>query len=103
MRASGGSTCARAIAAKATARRTRYFIAAFSADLERWQWPFCSASVSRSRMKSSLALLALILSASAQEDGFVSLFNGKDLSGWTNVNCAPETWGVKDGMITCTG
>jgi hypothetical protein len=36
-------------------------------------------------------------------DGFVSLFNGKDLQGWVNVNCAPETWTVRDGMILCTG
>jgi hypothetical protein len=39
----------------------------------------------------------------ADEDGFISLFNGRDLSGWVNVNCAPETWSVKDGMIHCTG
>jgi hypothetical protein len=31
------------------------------------------------------------------------LFNGKDLSGWVNVNCAPDTWSVKDGEIVCTG
>jgi hypothetical protein len=31
------------------------------------------------------------------------MFNGRDLDGWVNVNCAPETWGVKDGVITCTG
>ena len=31
------------------------------------------------------------------------LFNGKDLSGWVNVNCAPATWSVKDGRIFCTG
>ncbi len=30
------------------------------------------------------------------------LFNGKDLSGWVNVNTAPDTWSVKDGMIVCT-
>ena len=41
----------------------------------------------------------------AQNDkkGFVDLFNGRDLSGWYNVNGAPETWSVKDGMIHCTG
>lgn len=39
----------------------------------------------------------------AGADGFVPLFNGKDLSGWVNVNCAPSTWSVKDGMIHCTG
>jgi hypothetical protein len=32
-----------------------------------------------------------------------NLFNGKDLSGWVNVNTAPDTWSVKDGMIVCTG
>jgi hypothetical protein len=31
------------------------------------------------------------------------LFNGKDLSGWVNVNCAPDTWSVKDSEIVCTG
>lgn len=32
-----------------------------------------------------------------------SLFNGRDLTGWINVNCAPETWSVQDGVIHCTG
>ena len=32
-----------------------------------------------------------------------SLFNGKDLSGWFNINCAPSTWRAEDGMIRCTG
>ena len=31
------------------------------------------------------------------------LFNGHDLNGWHNVNCAPETWSVRDGMIVSTG
>lgn len=31
------------------------------------------------------------------------LFNGKDLSGWANVNCAPSTWRAEDGMIRCSG
>ena len=39
----------------------------------------------------------------AAEDGFVPLFNGKNLDGWVNVNCAPETWTVRDGIIVCTG
>jgi hypothetical protein len=34
---------------------------------------------------------------------FKPLFNGKDLSGWVQVNCAPETFTVKDGEIVCTG
>ena len=52
----------------------------------------------------SLALTALALPLfAADSDGFVSMFNGRDLTGWTNINCAPETWTVKDGNIHCTG
>lgn len=36
-------------------------------------------------------------------EGFVPMFNGRDLTGWTNINCAPETWSVRDGKIYCTG
>jgi hypothetical protein len=39
----------------------------------------------------------------ATADGFTPLFNGKDLSGWVNVNTAPETWSAKNGEIFCTG
>src|SRR5579864_6703854 len=35
--------------------------------------------------------------------GFVPMFNGKDLTGWVNVNCAPSTFYVKDGEIITTG
>ena len=34
---------------------------------------------------------------------FVDLFNGKDLTGWVNVNTAPDTWKVRDGVLTCSG
>jgi len=57
-------------------------------------------------MRNPLVVLVMLLAGPAfapQEDGFVSLFNGRDLSGWVNVNCAPETWSVKEGMIHCTG
>jgi len=50
-----------------------------------------------------LALLAFTLPLGAEEEGFTPLFNGKDLSGWVNVNCAPETWTVVDGMLHCDG
>src|SRR5262245_6223519 len=53
---------------------------------------------------------AIVLSVSllhglslAAESEFVPLFNGRDFSGWTNVNCAPNTWSVREGMIYCTG
>lgn len=38
-----------------------------------------------------------------RSDEFEGLFNGMDLDGWVNVNCAPETWRVQDGMIICSG
>jgi hypothetical protein len=49
---------------------------------------------------------ALLFSAGgrAQEvPQFRELFNGKDLTGWVNVNTAPDTWSVRDGMLVCTG
>ncbi|MHC4404701.1 MAG: 3-keto-disaccharide hydrolase [Planctomycetota bacterium] len=56
-----------------------------------------------------VSLMGLIVSLgladaqAADEAGFVSLFNGKDLSGWVNVNCAPDTFTVGDGLIHSTG
>src|SRR5713101_635901 len=43
-----------------------------------------------------IGLLAASLASSLRggDDGFVPLFNGKDLAGWVNVNCAPETFSV---------
>jgi len=44
------------------------------------------------------------VSIAAQSPGvFVDLFNGKDLSGWVNVNTAPDTWTVRDGTLICSG
>lgn len=36
-------------------------------------------------------------------DGFVPMFNGKDLTGWVNVNCHPGTFFIKDDMVVTTG
>jgi Domain of Unknown Function (DUF1080) len=50
------------------------------------------------------ALLAIGLTGlRAQDAGFKPLFNGKDLTGWHNVNGAPGTFFVKDNMIITTG
>jgi hypothetical protein len=35
--------------------------------------------------------------------GFRDLFNGKDLTGWVNVNTGEDTWRVKDGILVCSG
>lgn len=48
-----------------------------------------------------LLLSALILTSCQEKDDFISLFNGKDLTGWTEINGeAPYT--VEDGMIVGT-
>lgn len=51
------------------------------------------------------ALAAVMLAGSVRgaEEGFTPLFNGQDLSGWVNVNLAPDTFTVKDGMLVSTG
>ncbi len=46
---------------------------------------------------------ATLTAAEPDKDGFVPLFDGKSLAGWVNVNCAPETWTVQDGIIHCDG
>src|SRR5262245_65746744 len=47
---------------------------------------------------------AVVLPAAEPASGRAAdLFNGRDLSGWVNVNCAPETWSVREDMIVCTG
>lgn len=52
-------------------------------------------------------VLALFLQTCAAEAAdlpqYKPLFNGKDLTGWVNVNTDKDTWYVKDGMLVCTG
>ena len=64
----------------------------------------------RSPFPFRLLLLLPLLSActtpgtsGGTDDDFVDLFNGKDLSGWVNVNGADDTWTVRDGIIVCNG
>jgi hypothetical protein len=59
-----------------------------------------------SALCASVVLLAPAFAADTAKpdaDGFVPMFNGRDLAGWTNINCAPESWGVRDGKIYTTG
>ncbi len=57
--------------------------------------------------KFTLALAAVstfLLSARADDTPvFKDLFNGKDLTGWVDVNTSKETWTVKDGLLVCSG
>src|SRR5437773_10631169 len=41
--------------------------------------------------------------ADRAEANWTPLFNGKNLAGWVNINCAPDTFSVRDGMIVTTG
>ena len=54
-------------------------------------------------LATGLTLAGGAFAAGRQDAGVAPLFNGRDLSGWVNVNCAPDTWSVRDGMIHCTG
>lgn len=61
-------------------------------------------------VRTALLLVACLAAARLLHAGdggtgpaFEPLFNGRDLSGWVNVNTAPDTWSVRDGMIVCTG
>lgn len=42
-------------------------------------------------------------SAAESVASFQPLFNGRDLTGWVNVNCAANTFTVRDGMVVSTG
>lgn len=53
-------------------------------------------------MRACLFLLLAGIPCGSQP-GYVDLFNGKDLSGWINVNTAPDTWRVENGELVCTG
>jgi len=50
-----------------------------------------------------LILAASQLAPAFQAPQFRDLFNGKDLSGWVNVNTDPDTWRIQDGLLVCRG
>lgn len=54
----------------------------------------------------ALALLSALspLAASGQPAAqYQELFNGRDLTGWINVNTAEDTWKFRDGVLFSTG
>ena len=52
----------------------------------------------------AILLLTICIHVQAEEPAqWVSLFNGKDLTGWVNVNTADDTWSVRDGLLVCSG
>jgi len=48
-------------------------------------------------------MLGSLFAADKPEKGFVSLFNGKDLDGWTKSKENEDTFQVKDGAIVANG
>lgn len=48
------------------------------------------------------ATMSVCANEDGTDDGFVSLFNGKDLSRWVNMGKA-EGWKIKDGVIRSEG
>ena len=58
-------------------------------------------------LKTVLLLSILIASGifvrAADIPQWADLFNGKDLTGWVDVNTSPDTWSVKDGLLICKG
>jgi 3-keto-disaccharide hydrolase len=57
----------------------------------------------RSLLCIPIVLLALARLPAADDADYKPLFNGKDLTGWARVNCAPDTFFVKDNEIITTG
>jgi hypothetical protein len=48
-------------------------------------------------------LSTALLGFADEVPAFRDLFNGKDLTGWVNVNTAADTWSVRDGLLVCKG
>lgn len=55
------------------------------------------------RLASCCLLLLNAPSRAAEPPAFRPLFDGQTLNGWVNVNTAPDTWTVKDGLLVCSG
>jgi hypothetical protein len=51
----------------------------------------------------TIACACLFLSNAASPPDFVELFNGRDLTGWVNVNTDADTWYVENGELICSG
>ncbi|MBI4626865.1 MAG: DUF1080 domain-containing protein [Verrucomicrobia bacterium] len=50
------------------------------------------------------AVVLLSVPTRAQETPrFRDLFNGRDLTGWIDVNTSKDTWKVRDGLLICSG
>lgn len=53
----------------------------------------------------AFAFLLIVLLPAQQTAAFAyrDLFNGRDLTGWVNVNTDPDTWRAENGILICKG
>ncbi|QDT91793.1 hypothetical protein Pan161_34560 [Gimesia algae] len=70
--------------------------------------PLSNRKDSTMKQRLTIGMVLIVLSSSiavqaADLPQYKPLFNGKDLTGWVNVNTDKDTWYVKDGMLVCTG
>ncbi|MEO1996496.1 MAG: hypothetical protein ABGZ17_14605, partial [Planctomycetaceae bacterium] len=57
-------------------------------------------------MLAIVALCSTFGTASAADPNpfeYRDLFNGRDLTGWVDVNTSPATWTVRKGLLVCIG
>ena len=56
-------------------------------------------------MKSLVCAITLICATQihATEKGFLSLFDGKNLTGWQGIGGKPSNWIIENGVLSCTG
>ena len=54
-------------------------------------------------MMAGLLTSPLLAAETATEAGFISLFDGKSMTGWRPSEENPESWKVKDGTLMCDG
>lgn len=51
----------------------------------------------------TIVFFATICLSAENVPHFRPLFNGRDLSGWVNVNTSPDTWKARDDVLVCSG
>ena len=57
----------------------------------------------KTSLLSAIVIASVTFAGAAEIPQWVDLFNGKDLTGWVDVNTSPDTWSVKDGLLICKG
>src|SRR6476659_4956614 len=83
-----------------------YVGVALEQEVQTSRHSFLGAAAMKRLFLALLLALTTICPAPSQDkdnEGFVPMFNGKDLTGWVNVNGDPSTFFVKDNMIITTG